>query len=341
MDSLNVIYGLYCACADCEREKPNKVRYVGQTCVGVEQRFRKHIQPREVAHPTPLGAWKRKHGRENIKYIVLEELDTVSELDAAEIKWIADLETFTDNHKGGLNRSTGGRVGGTFSEVTRQRLKEANSKDTTSWTKAGFEAAGEMRERYRAGDRVADIARDYGLSKAHVHSIISNQTWYDPEYVYRVVFEPKPNSQRKTRILSEDQVKEMRDQYQRGQETIAEIASRFRVSVGTAQPILANKRNYDPEYTPGRPMTQRQKDRISRGSKGKKKPPGFAENASRNAQGSRHPMSKLTEADVIAIRYKRKSGVSSKDIAEEYGVNRNQVNRIVSGARWGHVKGGL
>lgn len=50
-------------------------------------------------------------------------------------------------------------------------------------------------------------------------------------------------------------------------------------------------------------------------------------------RGSRVPTSKLTEADVRAIRSLR-GALKQKEIADRYGVQPSVISRIFSGARW-------
>lgn len=53
-----------------------------------------------------------------------------------------------------------------------------------------------------------------------------------------------------------------------------------------------------------------------------------------NALGEKHPSSKLTEEQAIAIRA---DGKTVREIADTYGVSVRQVRRIKSGDRWGHL----
>ena len=58
------------------------------------------------------------------------------------------------------------------------------------------------------------------------------------------------------------------------------------------------------------------------------KPPGL---------GSRHGMSKLTEALVLEIRSALCSGEPGYVLAERYGVTKSTISSIKTGATWGHV----
>jgi hypothetical protein len=56
----------------------------------------------------------------------------------------------------------------------------------------------------------------------------------------------------------------------------------------------------------------------------------------RVARGERMP-SKVTEADVVAMRRRVASGETQASIASEYGISVAQMSRIVRGKRWAHV----
>jgi group I intron endonuclease len=53
--------------------------------------------------------------------------------------------------------------------------------------------------------------------------------------------------------------------------------------------------------------------------------------------GIKHHNVKLTERAVLEIRSAVQSGVSRKSLAERYGVNRQQIDRIINRQRWSHI----
>jgi len=55
-------------------------------------------------------------------------------------------------------------------------------------------------------------------------------------------------------------------------------------------------------------------------------------------KGEKVNTSKLTEDDVRAIRARKKLGVSSRQLAKEYGVYPSTIARVASGRNWKHVK---
>lgn len=55
----------------------------------------------------------------------------------------------------------------------------------------------------------------------------------------------------------------------------------------------------------------------------------------RHLRGDTHPMKKLNAEQVKEIRSRHKAGgVMQKELAEEYGVSKQQVSKIIRGARW-------
>ncbi|MCK5604228.1 HNH endonuclease, partial [Candidatus Pacearchaeota archaeon] len=53
--------------------------------------------------------------------------------------------------------------------------------------------------------------------------------------------------------------------------------------------------------------------------------------------GSKSGTAKLNEEEVLEIRSKSANGVLYKQLAKEYGVQRNTISRIVTRARWKHI----
>jgi hypothetical protein len=53
-----------------------------------------------------------------------------------------------------------------------------------------------------------------------------------------------------------------------------------------------------------------------------------------NRKGEAHPIAKLTNRDVLAIRADTRT---AGRIAADYGVSRTTIRNIKSGERWGHV----
>lgn len=59
--------------------------------------------------------------------------------------------------------------------------------------------------------------------------------------------------------------------------------------------------------------------------------------ANRQARGTMHPMAKLVDADVIAIRCAAKAGRSKAALAREFGVSESLIRLVVRHQAWKHV----
>jgi hypothetical protein len=57
----------------------------------------------------------------------------------------------------------------------------------------------------------------------------------------------------------------------------------------------------------------------------------------RQARGATNGNAKLSEADVLSIRQRRREGVLTGVLAAEYRVGRTTIQRIVRGTNWGHI----
>lgn len=55
------------------------------------------------------------------------------------------------------------------------------------------------------------------------------------------------------------------------------------------------------------------------------------------SRGDRHPGAKLTSLDIPEIREKRRSGMTIRSIAQEYGVSSNAILQIIRGRSWTHI----
>ena len=54
-------------------------------------------------------------------------------------------------------------------------------------------------------------------------------------------------------------------------------------------------------------------------------------------RGESHPKHKLTEQDVMNIRYAYYDGAKQEYLAKKYGVKQPLISRIVNGQTWNHL----
>ena len=92
------IYGIY-------SKIENKIIYVGQTIIGFEKRFKKHLTQSESKNRCAIHNKIRKYGHENFYPILLNKCENV-DLNVNEIKFIDIYGTY----KNGLNETIGGEA---------------------------------------------------------------------------------------------------------------------------------------------------------------------------------------------------------------------------------------
>lgn len=116
--SSNVIYGLHAG--------DGVIRYVGLSTRGAQFRLMKHWECVNAGETTAVYQWMRKHGKEQIVSVVLEECEQ-SALAEREIHWIKKLGTFRVEGGLGLNLTRGGdgTFGRVYSDETRKKISDA------------------------------------------------------------------------------------------------------------------------------------------------------------------------------------------------------------------------
>lgn len=195
----NVIYGLYCVCDDC-LDKPELIRYVGQTTMGISERFNHHKYDAKASsynkkYDLAVYRWMRKHGIEDITYKILQVLDSPEELNNAEIFWIQEFDTFKSSH--GLNLSIGGSsiTGYKHSEESRKKMSDvwkmtearrtamrkngirSNNSFSKSVSKINESIAIQIKKELWNGEPVVLVADMFGVSKSLIGSINTNRNW--------------------------------------------------------------------------------------------------------------------------------------------------------------------
>ena len=109
----------------------NGKQYVGQTKLKLNKRFTDHVAAANSGSTSIIHNAIRKYGRDAFKVELLEECHSFEELDRAERKWIAALNTVTPH---GYNIEEGGcRNRGSLSEATRAKLREAAKHRSPEW----------------------------------------------------------------------------------------------------------------------------------------------------------------------------------------------------------------
>lgn len=106
----------------CVTSKTSGKRYVGQTINAIESRLGGHVcSALRQGSELPFHRAIRLYGIDDFEVTLLEECDSIDNLNSAEVKWIAEFNTLAPN---GYNCTTGGD-GFVMSEDTKFRISQS------------------------------------------------------------------------------------------------------------------------------------------------------------------------------------------------------------------------
>lgn len=163
-----IIYLLTC--------KVNGLKYVGQSEVPLDERWAKHVAcsrcPRSKAYKLmPVVRAIAEHGPENFDRQVLEECETYEQMDAEEIRLIAELDTMVPS---GYNKSKGGDApmrGRKHTSESIEKMRQAKlnmSAETRAAISAGQARANKNPEtRARKSKAAKEWIAEKGFTEEH------------------------------------------------------------------------------------------------------------------------------------------------------------------------------
>lgn len=289
-----------------ERE-PDRVRYVGQTTLGVTHRARGHWNDAgRYGNRTRMSAWLNKHRSErgSIRFEVVQTCYSREELNAVEIAHIFELRGVG---QADLNLTDGGEghLGAEFTEGHRRKISDASRGAKSHLAKTTWAVVRNAREDYIAGVKSNDVAKRYGLDPSNARKILRNVTWVDPNYSPPSIEELGNRGEFSNSRISWETVNEMRRRACEVRKRAEDWGVEYGMTYGQARSILSGKTFKDPTFDP---------KRVRR--------------------NNAHQV--LEVEDVRRIRSLR--GVSSaQSIADEYGLRKNAILRIWSGESWKDV----
>jgi len=186
---------------------------------------------------------------------------------------------------------------GTHAENMADKVERGRA--TKPGLKLSDEQAEEIRQRYAAGERVADLQQEFGISQQQTSRIISGRT----RKLNPVVTERSKRGLRTQRHkLTDAQRAEICERFAAG-ESNADLSREFQVSSG-----------YIAELVHGR-----DRDRTKRGRKG-------------GGSSSRKPKKTLTPEQIQDVRRRwQQGGVTQRALADEFGVDPSAISRMVTG----------
>jgi len=213
---------------------PNGKRYVGKTECSLNKRKKEHKHRAKTA-TTHLYNAIRKHGWENLDWIILEECSDAAVLSEKEKIWIKKFDCLNRNK--GYNLREGGD-GGKHSEETKQKISKSNTGENngmygrSSWNK-GMKMSAEYRKK---------------LSEAHKGQIAWNKGMKG-QYTM-----PPCTEEAKQRIgkankgeangnvkLNWEKVRAIRKEYSEGGTLQRELAEKYNISRCHISDIINNK----------------------------------------------------------------------------------------------------
>lgn len=237
-----LIYGLYCECSTCEEGDPGRIRYVGQTTIGLAGRMANHRTPSALNAGHPVSYWKLEHGVENIKGVVLEEVDHPGDLSAAETKWATRLGTYFGESEWGLNGNTGKGESRRTSKGAIEEQREATPRgEKAPQYKITDEQVRQLRAAYREGANIKAMAREYGISVTTARDIVYNFKRHDPNYKYEKI-PPRRGDRHGAMKVSDADAREIWRRRRDTGATYASLAAQFGTSAQTVGAICTGKR---------------------------------------------------------------------------------------------------
>lgn len=191
----SVVYGLYCVCGGCASARGVQVRYIGITVNGVEFRLYQHLRESRQAPRRSLSKsrWIQKHGSENIRIVVIEEVPETKELNSREVYWISRYKTHRSKH--GLNMTSGGDgvSGYEYTDEQRKAMSErakgrkpSEAAILASRTRLGTKSplatsdettVEEMKRALWNGTPPSLVAKEFSVSPNFINHLNNGRTW--------------------------------------------------------------------------------------------------------------------------------------------------------------------
>ena len=234
-------------------QEPERVRYVGRTVVGLENRKRSHWYQSQ----TGRGAFQRwlvsrRNRTEDVIFREIDRADDVLNLNRKEREWIA---YYRERGQADLNLTDGGDGG--WGRIMSPESQEKHRLsvprgDSHPLRKLGSSDVSEIRSlRSETYIRNIDLAARYGVSRGTIADVLNNKLWVDPEFdPASIIPNDRTGERARNRKLSRDAVDEIRSIRLERWVRTSDLAQRFGVSVDMIRLILKNRNWYDPEFHP-------------------------------------------------------------------------------------------
>jgi group I intron endonuclease len=197
----------------------------------LNRRFTSHVCDANHGSTSIIHNAIRKYGKAAFEIELLEECQSFEDLDAAERKWISELNTLTPN---GYNIEAGGcRNRGSLSEQTKAKMREAAKHHPPGWYEKVCHAARNRGDEWRR--KLSEIAKH---RKPTVHQLACLELGRRSG-VWRHSQEGENNG---NCILTWDKVSQIREMYATGEYSQEQLGVMFGVKQITISVIVRHKR---------------------------------------------------------------------------------------------------
>ena len=210
---------------------PNNKVYIGLTSMEPKHRWNNGKGYSGNVHFTNAI---NKYGWDNIDSKILEKGLSKKEACELEIDLISAYGSF--NERNGYNKTLGGNT------ISDEMIKKmVLSRIDNGVYKMNWKKANEVRKIYAETNKTAkEISERFEVSEQAVQNIINNKTWVDKSYVNDTL--------KKSQVLSERQVKEIRKRYNNSLISCKTLAEEYNVSASYLNAIVDNKERPNKNY---------------------------------------------------------------------------------------------
>jgi len=221
------------------RHKETGRSYVGQTTRSPKTRFRAHqtaAESEKWRHKQAISRAIHKHGWDSFDKEVLQECQSLEELNKAEIEWIEKLGTLSPN---GYNLTTGGKNRGKASAETIEKMRAAQrgrrhsleSRKKLSLQKIGNDIGEEGRRKISQARKDNPNSEFIGCQRGRIRS----------EEFKENLSKMKAGENAPLTKLTWEIVREIRERYAQGGISQSKLGSEYGVSQQTILRIVRNQ----------------------------------------------------------------------------------------------------
>lgn len=172
-----------------------------------------------------------------------------------------------------------------------------------------MQQAKDIREKYNNNDDVntTTLKQEYNINVWAIQQIVTNNTYYDPDYTPKNNYKYKPQKiyhgeESSNARFTNEEVKKIRDEYNEGYTTLEQLSKKLNYDHSLLSKLIHNESYYDPKYTP--------KDSYRKTKVGS-----------------------LETATKIREEYKN-TDTGIKELGEKYGISKITISDILRNVLW-------